>query len=123
MIRRPKDVSDAALLAIARHGDNLVTHDTPYPTRELLTYYLWSWRFNKIALGRHFIDVFRQRTNVCSGSYWEALVEHANLPTKEPPEAWYPARLAADTTYFDTILDITVSSATSSGSKESDHAT
>jgi len=84
---------------IARKAEIDVLLKTKYPTRELLTYYLWSWEIQKLWRGRSFVDVFESKTtDVCSGRYWFwcrqawCFADTINTPD-ERPEAWYPARM------------------------------
>lgn len=78
-----------------------------YPTMELLSYWCWSWPCK--LLGRKFREVFRDReADVCSGSVWRWLRGAGLFPEDEGtcdarPEAWYPARLAAETLRFRTV--------------------
>lgn len=80
----------------------------PYPTAELLTYWLWAWGVNKLLLGRRFMSVFSSsRADVCSGSVWrwclEAGLYRESMASDLRPEAWYPGRLAADEWRFRTV--------------------
>jgi hypothetical protein len=94
------DITKLIGKAIAAEAFRDVEAKTPYPTRELLTYYLWSWGVQKLRRGRHFVDVFKSKsTDVCSGRYWlwcRRAGRFANVSgtTDDLPEAWYPARLA-----------------------------
>lgn len=78
-----------------------------YPATELVTYWLWSWGINKLMLGRKFEKVFTHEADVCSGSVWRWCVAAGlykdSSATDLRPEAWYPARLAADDERFRTV--------------------
>jgi hypothetical protein len=70
-----------------------------YPASELLHYWLWSWGFEKLLLGRKFMRVFStERADVCSGRYWHwaqsAGCWHDLDEAERRPEGHYPAELA-----------------------------
>lgn len=97
--------------AVANLAVNYVKKEHKYPFFELLTYYLWSLKINKIIFNRKFIDIFKDdKDNVCSGFCWEMCLKtkaiNENLlndKSDKKPECWYPARLVYDTTHFRTI--------------------
>lgn len=83
----------------------------PYPRRELLSYYLWSWGIRKLWRETHFDAVFTEpESDVCSGRYWY-WCRQAGLfqdilcwyPDARP-EAWYPARIACSFPRFSLVL-------------------
>lgn len=79
-----------------------------YPWSELMVYWLWSWGFQKLFRKKSFVEVFRSdRADVCSGSVWRWCLEAGLFrevsSTDLRPEAWYPARLAADDEHFRTV--------------------
>lgn len=124
LVRRPR--SDGADIArpmgcrIAGEALEDVAHETPYPMRELLVYYLWSWGFQKLGRGRHFSDVFTAKeTDVCSGRYWlwcrraGAFADAAGT-LNDRPEAWYPARLAVSPR-FRTVGEFVIQDSASPG--------
>ena len=105
MVRRPRhegeDIPEEIAAAIVDAAWRDVSAGRRYPTGELLTYWLWSWGVNKLMLGKKFVEVFTSdRADVCSGSVWRWCIEAGLFRDSEPsdlrPEAWYPARLAAD---------------------------
>ena len=65
-------------------------------------------------MGRKFREVFRtERADVCSGSVWRWLRSAGMFPEDDGtcdarPEAWYPARLAADDIRFRTVARMVV---------------
>lgn len=88
--------------------------DTPYPYLELLSYWVWHLWIGKLWLGRRFRELFADDTrDVCSGSVWRwlwtaGLNRDLEGTTDAMPEAWYPARLAADTVRFQDVEKFTV---------------
>ena len=116
MVRRPQACGrDAGLRRCRRAADHALAEcaaGPEYPWRELFAYWVWSLRVGKLGLGRHFRDLFADPgRDVCSGSVWrwlrdvhlftgDRLFEH---PEDDLPEAWYPARLAADRQFFRTL--------------------
>lgn len=111
MVRRPRhggeDIAPGTGDAILEAAWRDVAAGRRYPFTELLTYWLWSWGFNKLLLGRKFAKVFRSSSDVCSGSVWRWCVEAGlyrdSTASDLRPEAWYPARLAADGDRFRTL--------------------
>lgn len=111
MARRPRhggeDIAPGTGAAILEAAWRDVAAGRRYPVSELLTYWLWSWGLNKLVLGRSFASVFRSGADVCSGSVWRWCVEAGlyrdSTASDLRPEAWYPARLAADGDRFRTL--------------------
>ena len=105
MVRRPRDGGEDIGEALGRRIEDCAWRDVSagrrYPYGELLTYWVWSWGLCKLLLGRRFASVFRSdRADVCSGSVWRWCLEAGLYRDSSEgdlrPEAWYPARLAAD---------------------------
>jgi len=99
VVVRPRDASAAMLLDAVE----LAIEDvgTPYPKREILLYWLWSWEFLKLRCGQRFEWVFRSRErDVCSGSlvhWWLDAGLCRDLKGQDrKTEGWYPGRLLAD---------------------------
>ena len=105
LVRRLADDEPGAYgtLAVA-HGMDEAREGVPYPYTELLSYWVWSWYIGKLTLGRRFRDIFTcPERDVCSGSVWCWLSEAGAVPCHERPEAWYPARFAAENSLFRTV--------------------
>lgn len=95
LIRRPPGTVAQLTQASAECYED-VLHQVPYATAELL-YYYFRWG-RKTTFHHKFAELFRhERYDVCSGSYvrWCARAGIEQFRA-EVPEAWYPARLAAD---------------------------
>ena len=105
LIRRPHTPYDLRRTPIA--GGYGIAHEcmrdvqagTPYPTRELLHYYLMSWGWRKLRCGQRFAEVFRSRAyDVCSGRYWYWCLQanfFPNVPDCDrSTDMHYPAELA-----------------------------
>ena len=112
MVRRPRQDGEDISAATGRRISDAAWRDIAagrrYPFGELLTYWIWSWGWDKLFLRRRFAEVFRSdRSDVCSGSVWRWCVEAGLFrdawPSDLRPEAWYPARLAADQERFRTV--------------------
>ncbi len=104
VVVRPANAVPAALLLAAQEGLAEARRGTGYPYRELLLYWLWSWGWRKLRGRTPFAMVFRDRTrNVCSGSlvqWWgQAGIDLGLSGSDAWPEAWYPARLLADSRF------------------------
>jgi hypothetical protein len=92
------------LLQAAAEGREDVLRGVRYPYRELALYWLWSWGFRKLRGKTPFSRVFQSRKrNVCSGSvinWWQRAGIDLGLHDLDVwPEAWYPARLLADSRF------------------------
>jgi len=101
IIVRPVDADPLRLAKATFAALRDLVDGAPYPYRELLLYWLWSWGFRKLRGKTPFSRVFRsRRRNVCSGSvidWWQRAGIHLGLTgTDAWPEAWYPARLLVD---------------------------
>ena len=77
-----------------------VVNKTPYSIKELFYFYFYSWEFQKLWIGRHFEDIFKDKKNdVCSGryTYWTT---QAGIWSKDRiwPEGAYPALLVLERT-------------------------
>jgi len=99
VVVRPRGASPVMLLGAAEVAMKDV--GMPYPKREILLYWLWSWEFLKLRCGAHFEWVFRSRErDVCSGSlvrWWMGVGLCRKLKGQDrKTEAWYPGRLLAD---------------------------
>lgn len=112
MVRRPRldgeDISPEMGRRIADAAWRDIGAGRRYPYWELLTYWVWSWRWRKLHLRHRFADVFRSdRADVCSGSVWRWCLEAGLFrevsASDRQPEAWYPARLAAEDDHFRTV--------------------
>jgi len=89
------------LEAASRAALQDVEQRVPYPHRELLIYWLWSWGIRRTLWGHSFLDIFSAETgNVCSSSvigWWRSAGLLANLTGCDArPEAWYPGRMGCD---------------------------
>lgn len=109
-VRRVFGLSDPERSQIAAEAREDAARAVNYPEAELLKFYLWSWRVQKIALGRKFADVFSAETRDTCASSFVAWAQRASFHAfaGESPEAWYPARIAYDPAAFDTIAEIFV---------------
>jgi len=108
LVRRPvtggpwsRDIptDDGEAIADAARAD--ARAGTPYPLRELLVYYGWSWGIQKLLLGRKLAKIFdSRRSDVCSGRYWQwcldaGIWDAAEMtPEERATTTHYPAELA-----------------------------
>lgn len=111
MVRRPRldgeDISREMGRKIADAAWRDIGAGRRYPYWELL-YWVWSWSWRKLRRRQRFADVFRSdRADVCSGSVWRWCLEAGLFrevsDSDRRPEAWYPARLAAEADHFRTV--------------------
>lgn len=113
-ITRPIDAGRPGLAAAAS-GMRWRCEGRPrYPYREIMSYYVWSWGFRKLARGERFGAVFAsRRRDVCSGTIWRMWQDAGCLPPElgghdDQPEAWYPARLACPGRYLAAVARIRI---------------
>lgn len=100
LVKRLRDVTPERLEPVLRQWDDVIRRGEPYPVQELVYYWL-KW-VRKTWLAQRFAEVFRDRRhNVCSGEIVDAS-RKGGWFTGEAPEAWYPARLAADAFWTET---------------------
>jgi hypothetical protein len=105
-IRRLRGATPERLQFVLAHWRGVVARREPYPVRELF-YYWFRW-VRKTALAQRFAEVFRDsRHNVCSGEVVCAS-QYGGWFRGEPPEAWYPARLALDCLWTEPVDSVTV---------------
>ena len=109
LVVRPLDGTRATLRRSADLALDLAVAAKRYPWRELLTYWFASWprklRLSHAGAKAAFAEVFRdKRADVCSGTVWtcwrQAGCVNPATSLDAWPEAWYPARLAADRRYL-----------------------
>ena len=81
-----------------------------YNFLELLRYYFWALFFNRLILGKTFIDIFKDKKyNTCSGFCWEMCVKAESIDISKVnnqdifSESWFPARLAFDNEHFKVV--------------------
>ena len=118
LVRRPgswvggewRDADEFKRVIAVQQGILDAVDSIPYPYTELLTYWVWHLWIGKLKLGRKFRNIFRDRKrDVCSGSVWRwmydaGLNRDTEGMTDSLPEAWYPGRLAVDSTRFRTVV-------------------
>ena len=112
IVTRPIGATREQLEAAAAVMRRICAAAQPYPTRELLHYYVWSWRIRKLAWGERFLSVFADRTcDVCSGSVWRCWLQAGAVHPAGADrygEAWYPARLSMPGEHIQAIAEVEI---------------
>ena len=119
VVRRPRfryqyDTEPARGNRIKQHALADVDRKLPYPTCELVGYWLWSWGLFKLIMRRPFSKVFSTyHSDVCSGRYWiwmqrSNAIGEVRSQNDHLPEAWYPARLLIDADHLVDIAKIEI---------------
>lgn len=100
-----------------------VAKKLPYSIRKLFYHYGIRWGLDHSLFGRSILKVFQygapgkedDKYQVCSGSVWTWLMTGIGHETvawlhdnDKMPEVWYPARMVADTYYFDHVGIFTI---------------
>jgi len=101
LVKRLRGATRERVAPVIAHWHAVCDRRAPYPARELVYYWL-KW-VRKTWLAQHFADLFLDcRHNVCSGEVvWAS--QYGGWFGAEPPEAWYPARLAVDRLWTETV--------------------
>ena len=94
MVVRPKGATRADMHLVAEACQQDIWNGARYDTGELIKFYLWSWGFRKLFLGRRFAAIFDDGTEYTCGSAWATWCRSAGLLLDLQPSEMYPAREA-----------------------------
>jgi len=92
-----------AQVEIAEACRNAFYRGDGYSLAELVRFYLWSWGLLKLGLGRRFGQVFVEEDRDSCASGYVTWAQAAGYMAGQRPESWYPARIAWDDTFFETV--------------------